>query len=66
MKYARYPSWGDIKDNISLCDAIEIITCALDCGTIDDAVKDYIKVNFDPIYEDDIDAEYEAWRDIQI
>lgn len=63
MKYPVYPSWDDIKYEIPQHDLLDIISDALVFGDIDTAVSDYIEENYEPEYEEDVDAAYDAYKD---
>lgn len=58
----EYPSWKEIKCEVSKTDLLDIISAAQDVG-IDQAIEDYIKENYEAVLVPDIDAAYEAARD---
>ena len=57
-----YPSWDEVKSEVSRLDLLDIIDSALN-NDIDDAVKEYIEENYEPRKEIDHDAAYDAYLD---
>ena len=45
MKNETYPSWNEVKEEISKEDLIEIMDIALEVG-LDEAIKEYIEANY--------------------
>jgi len=50
MTSSTYPTWNEIKDEISKDDLLEIMDTALEIG-LDEAIKDYIEATY-YTYED--------------
>ena len=64
-KYPVYPEWEDIYNEISTSELIDIIDNARE-SDIDNAITQYIKINYDPIYWEEDDEEYDRWKDEQL
>ena len=64
---AEYPSWDEIKENVSETDLKEIIDIALqDNMDIEGAIQDYIEAEYEPTMVPDVDAAYDAKRDEEL
>jgi len=64
-KYPVYPEWEDIYNEISTSELIDIIDNARE-SDIDNAITQYIKINYDPICWEEDDEEYDRWKDEQL
>ena len=67
MKYYtnEYPSFENIKNNLSKNDLIDIIEQTIDYGdsVIETIVKDFIEANYEPIKVRDVDRERDEMID---
>lgn len=61
-KVKVYPSWNEVKEEVSRSELLDIIDSALDFS-IDDAIQEYIEENYEPREEVDPDAAYDAYKD---
>jgi len=60
MYYKNYPSWNEVKEDLSQNDLLEIIEAAQDLG-LDEAIQEYIEASYEPSYEVDADALRDAY-----
>jgi len=60
-----YPTFEEIKDEISKKDLIEIIESAISLhdGDINAAIQDYVEAEYEPSKEFDCDYAYDSYRD---
>lgn len=57
-----YPTWDEIKDEVSKEDLFEIVVMAKESG-IDKAIQNFIEATYSPEHEYDADAAYDAMRE---
>lgn len=60
-----YPTFNEIKEDLTKQDLVEIIDNAVSLrdGDINEALKDYIEAEFEPIKEFDYDYAYDSYKD---
>ncbi len=60
-----YPTFEEIKEQISKEDLIEIVESAISLhdGDINLAIQDYVEATYEPIKEFDYDYAYDSYKD---
>jgi len=68
MYYNTYPTFDEIKEDLTKQDLIEIIEAAMTLhdGDIDAAIQDYVEAEYEPTKELDLDYAYDSYRDDQL
>ncbi len=65
MYYKEYPTFNEIKEDLSKEELLEIIDMSLDTGlSIDEVISDFIKDTYEDIKVLDVDFAYECYRDM--
>lgn len=59
----EYPSWDEIKANVSKQELLEIVELAIKIDNIQLVIESYIEANYEGTAVPDIDRAYEEARD---
>ena len=65
MKYPIYPNWDSIKSELTIIDLLELIDSSIEEDDINDKIADYIELNYEPLYYEEDDEDYDRWREEQ-
>ncbi len=62
MYYDSYPTFEEIKKNLTKKDLLEIIEMAMD-SDLETAITNFIEAEYEPTKEIDYDYSYDCYRD---